>query len=422
MKTEVLLARGPGRPIWAGTIDDEDGAPAFRYAEAYLGKPHAFPLSLSLPLRPEPFSADETAAYFGGILPEGKARAVLAEVLGLSSRSYLHLLGRCGRECIGDVMFAEIADPVLPESGYEPIGVEELQNVFQDAGNIAEENADQRTLIPGAQPKCALARLDSAAKGTAGWLRAYGLAASTHILKDSALPHAAEVEYLCMKAADSCGIKVPAVELLDCGKTVLAAERFDRKRRGEGESVFIDRLHQEDLAQALGVLPSMKYRELAGGSIRQIARLIRMQSADPISDLQQFASALVFSYAIGNCDAHLKNYSLLPASGCMRLAPAYDLVSTTYFGRFSRNLAMDFGGVRDIDEVGSEQLRDVAKDLSISEKVLKRIAGRIAETLVSGIGSALEGDGWMPESLPFVAEGLIDDMAPRLAVLRRFAA
>ncbi|MGN0071965.1 MAG: HipA domain-containing protein [Atopobiaceae bacterium] len=319
-------------------------------------------------------------------------------------------------------MAADEAEPMMSESGYEPVSVEDLHGIFRDEGSIAEENADQRTLIPGAQPKCALAWLDSAAAGTAGWFRPYGLAASTHILKDSALRDVPEVEYLCMRAADACDIRVPEVELLDCGKTVFAVERFDRKRREEGESVYIDRLHQEDSAQALGVLPSMKYRELAQGSIRRIAELIRTYCADPISDLQQFASVLVFNYAIGNCDAHLKNYSFLLASQGMRLAPAYDLVSTTYFDRFSRNLAMDLGGIRNIDGAGPEQLRDMAKDLSVSEKALKRIACHIAETLVPGIQSALDGDGWMPESLPFVAEGLIDDIRPRLAVLCRFCA
>jgi serine/threonine-protein kinase HipA len=422
MKAEVLLAAGPGGPVRAGTIDDEDGAPSFRYAEGYLADEHACPLSRALPLRPKPFPADETAAYFEGLLPNGKARMALAETLGISSRSYLYLLGRCGRECIGDVMFSEASGPVLPESGYEPIGEEELRAIFQDAGSIAEENAGRQMLIPGAQPKCALARLDRSAKGTAGWFRPFGLAASTHILKASSLPHVPEVEYFCMKAAGACDIKVPAVELLDCGKTVLAVESFDRKRREEGESVLIERLHQEDLAQALGVLPSMKYEELASGSVRQIAELIRAHSADPIADLNKFASMLVFNYAIGNCDAHLKNYSFLLDSQGMRLAPAYGLVSTTCFDRFSRNLAMDFGGMRDIDEVGPEQLRGMAKDLSISVKALKRIAGHIAETLVPGIQSAFEGDGWMPESLPFAAEGLMDEMAPRLAVLRRFAA
>lgn len=420
MKTEILLVSGSPKPIWTGTIDDRYGAPCFRYAETYIGDPHAFPLSLSLPLRSEPFSAEETGPYFEGLLPEGEARAALAASLGISSRSYTYLLDRCGRECIGDVMTAERPDSELPESGYEPVNSEDLHGIFRNAGSIAEENAEQRMSLAGTQGKAGLAKLDQNLKGIDGWFRPYGLAASTHILKTSALRDVPEVEYLCMKAADACGIRVPEVELLDCGKTVLAVERFDRKRREERESVFIDRLHQEDCAQALGVLPSMKYRELAQGSMRQIAELIRAHSADPIADLNELASMLIFNYAIGNCDAHLKNYSFLLASQGMRLAPAYDLVSTTYFARFSRNLAMNLGGVRDIDEVGPEKLWDMARDLSVSEKALKRIACHIAETLVPGIQSALDGDGWMPESLPFVAEDLIDDMRLRLALLRRF--
>ena len=61
-----------------------------------------------------------------------------------------------------------------------------------------------------------------------GWLKPRGLAASTHILKTGSIEKLVGLEFLCMRTAKKCGVKVPEVTLLDFGKPVLAVERFDR--------------------------------------------------------------------------------------------------------------------------------------------------------------------------------------------------
>jgi serine/threonine-protein kinase HipA len=51
-------------------IQDDGGQMVFEYAEGWLNKPGATPLSQSLPLRRERFTRNECRGYFAGILPE----------------------------------------------------------------------------------------------------------------------------------------------------------------------------------------------------------------------------------------------------------------------------------------------------------------------------------------------------------------
>ena len=88
-------------------------------------------------------------------------------------------------------------------------------------------------------------------------------------------------------------------------------ERFDR--REEGDRVV--RLHQEDVCQALGVDPQRKYQADGGPSAADVVRLLRRRSSRAAQDVLAFIDRLVLAVAIGNADAHAKNYSLLLADG-----------------------------------------------------------------------------------------------------------
>ena len=147
----------------------------------------------------------------------------------------------------------------------------------------------------------------------------------------------------------------------------------------------------------------------------------------PARDLAQFARVLLFCYAIGNCDAHLKNYSVVleapkhDGEPLITLAPAYDLVSTTRYPRFSRDLAMAIGGVRAIDDVGPAALANLAKDLGIAKTALQKFARDILDNATGAIGAAGDGAyGPVFDSTPHVADDLVEEMAPRLEVLDTF--
>jgi serine/threonine-protein kinase HipA len=104
----------------------------------------------------------------------------------------------------------------------------------------------------------------------------------------------------------------------------IVIERYDRQFSGN----TITRVHQEDICQAIGVLPTKKYQSEGGPAPADIVELLRSYSTDRETDLDTFVDALGFNWLIAGTDAHAKNYSLLLASGpTVRFAPLYDIAS-----------------------------------------------------------------------------------------------
>lgn len=414
-----------GSAVLVGAL--EEYGTSFSYDAEYLGLPEVTPLSLSLPLRPERFNGAEIRPYFEGLLAEGRARAALASELGLAEEDWVGMLVACGRECIGDVLVLDrpVEHP-LDVGEYESLDEDDLRRMFLDEPGVARENVETRLSLAGTQSKTALAR-DYGAASSGRWLRPVGLSASTHVLKTSHLRDLPEVEYLCMTAARQCGMNVADVELLGYGNPVLAVERFDREVSLADGGMTVSRRHQEDMAQALGVGGGSKYAELKGGSIRRMAELLRRHGLRPASDVAGLAQMACLNYLMGNCDAHLKNFSILhegndrEEGALVSLAPAYDLVSTTYFPKHPRRLAMRIGDAQTIDKVTPESFRALAVDLGIRDSALRRLAAPLVEGLAEGVRRAGEGEfGPVLESTPYVAEDLIDTMAPRVGILSEY--
>lgn len=423
---DIVVARlSYDTPHIVGTLH-ENGT-SFTYSERYLSQRDAVPLSLSLPLRDDPFDASELRPYFEGLIAEGMTRRALAETLQVAEEDYVAILAHCGRECIGDVLVWYADDQPAPtELGYIPLAQEDLAKAVRGLPESSAENASSRLSLAGTQNKIGLAHNPNT-DFEHGWLRPEGLAATTHILKTSYLQDLPEIEYLCMCAASVCGIAAARTHLLALPTPTLAVERFDRIVNVVDGTLHVERRHQEDLTQAFSLTPGSKYAELLGGSVASIAQLIRSKSVQPARDLAQFARTLLFCYAIGNCDAHLKNYSVVletPEHGegpLITLAPAYDLVSTTRYPRFSRELAMAIGGVRAIDDVDPAALANLANDLGITKAALQKFARDILDNAAGAIGAAGDGAyGPVFDSTPYVADDLVEEMGPRLEVLDTF--
>ena len=98
---------------------------------------------------------------------------------------------------------------------------------------------------------------------------------------------------------------------------------------------------------------------------------LRKYSADPIKDQLQLWDRIVFNYLIGNTDAHIKNFSLLYAPNLkgIRLAPAYDIVSTVIYEQSTREMSFSIGYAYLIEEINEEHFRRAAKDAGLGEKI-----------------------------------------------------
>lgn len=173
---------------------------------------------------------------------------------------------------------------------------------------------------------------------------------SPHIIKPALNTSDAlvETELLCMSLAKVMGIDVPNIELREVGdQGVYRVRRYDRT---ESQGT-IKRLHQEDFCQALGMVPDNRCQAEGGPSLDDCIRLIQQVSSRPAVDDQKLLEQSVFSYLIGNNDAHAKNIFLIYNNGQTRLAPACDLVSTSLYPDLNANMAMRIGGGKSADDL-----------------------------------------------------------------------
>ena len=359
-----LEREGVMRPV--GTICGNDAADScFAYSEGYLNSEDAAPISLSLPLQGEVFSAAKTKNFFEGLLPEGFTRRTVAQWMHVAEDDYLSILHGLGRECLGALCIT--VDGEENEAAYTPITAKEVQALAAEGATKSAEVGLYYDADSGA------------------WYLPRGTAPSTHIVKQShvRLDGIVTNEQLSLLTAAKCGIEIARSFIINTGggedrEVLFATERFDRQF--SPESKRIDglrcplRLHQEDFAQAMGIPASEKYEKEPRGYLCGMFEVLRRFSADPISDQLKLWDILVFNHLIGNTDSHIKNFSLLysPNQKTVRLAPAYDIVSTVVYPESTREMAFFIGGALLLDDLSRDSFRLAAKEVGLGERMATR--------------------------------------------------
>ena len=91
------------RGIPAGLLEEVEQGYRFQYDSAYLARPDAEPVSLTLPLREEPWASPTLFPFFDGLIPEGWLLEVSVRVWKMNPRDRMGLLLSCCRDCIGAV-------------------------------------------------------------------------------------------------------------------------------------------------------------------------------------------------------------------------------------------------------------------------------------------------------------------------------
>lgn len=120
---------------------DERHRFVFQYDAAWLARPNAVPLSLALPLRPEPKADDSARPFFSNLLPEAQLREAIARKLGISETNDCGLLEAIGGKCAGAVS-------LYPE-GAEPVGDGEYQALDEQALHVLIEQLPRRPMLAG---------------------------------------------------------------------------------------------------------------------------------------------------------------------------------------------------------------------------------------------------------------------------------
>lgn len=388
----------------------------FTYHSDYLSSPHAGALSFSLPLQESPFTETEFRPYFEGLLPEGTARRALAEDLGAAEEDYLRLLSLCGSDCIGDVIIGD--DFSLSNPTYRPLSHAELKELLSKSSSIAAANISSRLSLAGTQDKIGLFH-DNNTPIEEGWSLPHAGAPSTHILKTESIGRLSIVEYLSLSCAKACGLDVAETWILDLNNPVICSKRYDRPLKKDGDQTAVQRLHQEDFTQAFGLLPGSKYNELSPSTIAVIAHFLQDHSPYPLRDIQSLAQLVCFNYAIGNCDNHLKNISLLYSDDWKQasLAPVYDIVSTAYFPQFSREMGVHIGKASLLDDVTTHDFELVAQELGVHLSVVQGCCADIVKHAVPALRQAAASIAQTFSNAPYISDTLEEEVAGRLLVL-----
>lgn len=371
--------------LMGGTVAGEvrrgrDGKLAFAYDREWLQSDMAMPVSLSLPLEAAQHPGPKIEAFIWGLLPDNElVLAKWARQFHVSARSPFSLIANVGEDCAGAVQFVRrgrLDDPALDAPRVEwltELGVaERLRVLRRDESAMRPPGDTGQFSLAGAQAKTALLLRERR------WGVPSGRMPTTHILKPPSgeFDGHAENEHFCLLVARA--LNLPAafseVRRFD-GEVAIVVERYDRRSTPRG----IARVHQEDMCQALGVMPTSKYQTEGGPAPADIVDLLRRHSSDPQADVETFVQALIFNWLIGGTDAHAKNYSLLHApGGRARLAPLYDVASALPYDALDERrlkLAMKVGREYFLDRIGPRQWTRAEHDLDLAEVSLS-IRGR----------------------------------------------
>ena len=231
------------------------------------------------------------------------------------------------------------------------------------------------------------------------WFFPEGNAPSTHIVKQShiRLKKIVANEQLCMLTAKNLGIEIPDSFIVNVGSDnmediLFATRRYDRKF--DAESAVLNglrvpyRLHQEDFAQALGIAAGDKYEKNGAAYLKRSMNLLRSFSSDPIADQLKLWDICIFDYLVGNTDNHIKNLSLLYSKDLksIRLAPAYDIVSTMVYDSSTEDMAMSIGGIYNINDIDRKAFEREALNVGLGKNMaLKRF-----DKMVAGFCDAID--------------------------------
>lgn len=357
-----------------------------------------FAISPHLPLNNQ--HAPEVAYnYLDNALPEGEARKLLAENLGVSEKNVYSQVRAIGNDLAGAIVFRPVQAEQIDRT--QPIFrlIEEAElierlNIKEEFGLLTWDDKP-RLSVAGVQDKLNVF-IDNA--GNLGF--GDGSLCSTHILKfeKKNCPNLVLNEFFCMTLSTAIGLPTAEVAFRRFGShPALIVKRFDRKYVSDDSKVL--RRHVIDGCQALNLSRDHKYeRNLGDGRdvkhIRDGASLEKLfgfcrKMSSPVESMQWLLHWQLFNLMIGNYDSHGKNVSLYFDDSTARFTPAYDLVNVSMFPQFKHVLAMAMGDEFEPDTIHAYQLADFAETCNIDKKLLSRLLVSLADKVLKQLSSDL---------------------------------
>jgi serine/threonine-protein kinase HipA len=378
---QVLLY---GKPV--GEFAVRGSLSTFRFSEAYLDNPkrplfgQQFEENLSKLWR----QSVRVPTWFSNLLPEGPMREFLAEQLEESPRNESAFLFRLGED--------------LP--GAFSLGDDVSSEIIADSSEIEAPDSLSPSLIrfsvAGVQLKLSMLKAEKGLR-----LAGKGELGGTYVKFPGELPGIPENEYSMMQLASGCSISIPECHLVEVSELGSLPKGFDRYQKHLAYSVTrfdregASRIHIEDFNQVVGQWPEKKYQ---GASYETLGKLIHNICGE--ADLEEYLRRVAFNLAIGNEDAHLKNWSLIYRDPRVpRLSPAYDIVSTVGYQGLSRDTGLKIGRQNQAQGVDIHMFRRFAVKAGSSESAANDCLERLVKEYRSSLqqvreDSRCESDFW----------------------------
>lgn len=358
------------------------GLSTFTYDQGW-----AKPIGCALPLTPNIHAwSNGLHPFFQHIASEGWLRQGQARAGVVGEEDDFAILQRYGRDCIGAVSTHSLQAlaPLQSTADLEPATQAAL------AGQRTISGVQKKLLVV----KTAKGHEAAGPDGLAPFIAKFNSVEINTLVRNEAFSLQLARDFL---GRDE--VTQAASGLVAGLGTALIVTRFDRTPSGE-------KLRLEDFAQIL-VVP--RGRDNAGkydSSYEAAAQAITRYSARPEIDLERYFRLVVVNALLGNCDAHLKNFSLLETPDGLRLSPAYDILNTLLYVKngHSTLFALQIGGAKrqhtQLDRALFERFgRDIGlKDQAIKAALvnLKRRSAKITDALRTWLDAEPESTFYGP--------------------------
>ena len=340
-----------------GTWASDHPTHTFDYDPDWVRSEHARPLSLSLPITSTLHLRGEAIEnYFDNLLPDNDdIRRRIRQRFRARSTGAFDLLSEIGRDCVGAVQLLPI--------GTEPADVRTVDHDRLSEADVAEilrnltvappsfgtsvtHQSDFRISIAGAQEKTALLWFNGA------WCKPGSTTPTTHILKlplgevtryRADFSTSVENEWLCAQIVRELGLDVAATRVATFDEQrVLVVERFDREwvaSPARPKHPHLIRIPQEDMCQATGTPPRLKYEKDGGPGMAACLNVLGVSESPSEARLHFSLSQLAF-WLLAATDGHAKNFSIfLNRGGTFAPTPLYDILSAwPVIGKRARQL------------------------------------------------------------------------------------
>lgn len=221
----------------------------------------------------------------------------------------------------------------------------------------------------------------------------------------SSLP---ETEYLVMQMAKASGIKTVPFALIKLPSQNNAFAYITKRIDRENGQI----LAMEDFCQLEGRLTEDKYR----GSYERCGKIVSKYSVNSGLDLAEMFIRIIFSFAVGNSDMHLKNFSLIKTSQQSEeyvLSAAYDMLSTNVvIPEDTEQLALTTNGKK--HNLHRKDFLILAETIGINPKSAEKIIDKIVKMIPAYIEMCKAS--YMPDDMKDSLEKL---MTERIEALRK---